>query len=309
MPDLSHCRVCRVCRLKTVYLTIYCRRPNGAYSVILGSPSLMQNAVPAVSALLFASALLLAAPARAQESDRALLSTFCEPAQIRASTCKRAKLYPEAGRRRCDVTLSADRYRGRFVASANPLLVAAYDSGCEAHVTDNGGEAVFEQVGGTYIFRGFQPGMQTKNCVTLASDAGLDRLVCLTGHMGQGELETGVARMGFAQDTAKRISMSLDLLLTAEDSIGAYGANVVTCKEPLKYFEVSKIRAGPRRDTVTVDASYADAETIRIACGKGFPRPKEIFGELAPGDAYVPEGHAKRGKLMIDVVTRKVTPQ
>jgi hypothetical protein len=269
----------------------------------------MPKAIPVIPALLFASAFLLAAPARAQQSDRALLSTFCDAAQIRGSTCKRAKFYPNAGRRGCDVTLTADRYRGRFVASGRLLLVVAYESGCEAHVTDDGGEAVFQEVGGRYAFRGFQPGMQTKDCVTLASDAGLDRLICLTGHMGQGELETGVARMGFTRDGAGRIGMSLDLLLTAEDTIGAYGANVVTCKQPSKYFEISKLRAGPRRDTVTFDASYADAETVRTACGNGFPRPKEIFGDLVPGDAYVPQGHEKRGTFIIDLATGKVTPQ
>ena len=269
----------------------------------------MPKALPVIPALLFASALLLAAPAPAQESDHALLSTFCDAAQIRGSTCKRAKFYPNAGRRGCDVTLTADRYRGKFVASANPLLVVAYESGCEAHVTDDGGEAVFEQIGGRYAFRGFQPGMQTKDCVTLASDARPDRLVCLTGHMGQGLLETGVARMTFTRGAANHIGMSLSLLLTAEDSIGAYGANVVTCNEPSKYFEVSKIRAGPRRDTVTVDASYADAGTVRTACGEGFPKPKEIFGDLEPGDAYVPEGHEKSGTFIIDLATGKVAPQ
>jgi len=61
--------------------------------------------------------------------------------------------------------------------------------------------------------------------------------------------------------------------------------------------------------TVTVKASHADAETIRKACGKGFPKPKQTFGKLSPGDAYVPSGFEKRGTFMIDLVTRNVTAQ
>ena len=33
---------------------------------------------------------------------------------------------------------------------------------------------------------------------------------------------------------------------------GAYGANVVTCKQGPKYFEDSDIKAGPRSQTLTV---------------------------------------------------------
>ena len=36
--------------------------------------------------------------------------------------------------------------------------------------------------------------------------------------------------------------------------------------------------------TVTVSVEYADAATIRTACGKGFPKPKETFGQLPKGE-------------------------
>lgn len=260
---------------------------------------------------LFAIALLLpGAPARAQATDRALLSTFCDAANIKGSTCKRARGYPDAPGHGCDVTLTESRHSGKFIASGNPLLIVAYESGCEAHATDNGGSAVFEQAGGSYAFKGFHPGAQANDCVTVAKDERQDLLICLTGHMGQGTLESGVAQLVFTEDFSKRIGIALDFLLTAEDTNGAYGSNVVTCKEPPpKYFEVTKLRAGPRRATVAVDASFADAGIVRTACGKGFPRPKETFGTLAPGDAYVPSGHEKSGTFVVDLVTRKVEPQ
>ncbi len=264
----------------------------------------MSRAVHAVLAL--AAAPFLTLPACAQANDRVLLSTFCDAANIKGSACSRAKFYPEAGRRACDVKLNPDRFGGRFVAGGNPLLVVNYESGCEAHATDNGGAVVFEQTGGQLVFKGFQPGMQVNDCIVLKETQG-DRLVCIAGHMGQGIMETGVALMNFAQGADKRIRMSLDMLVSAEDSNGAFGANVVTCKEKSKYFELSKLAPGPRPGTVTAEASYADADTIRTACGKGFPKPAEVFGDLTPGDAYVPEGHEKHGKLTIDLTTRKVT--
>ena len=136
-----------------------------------------------------------------------------------------------------------------------------------------------------------------------------DRLVCLTGHMGQGHLESGLAEIVFAQDFSSGIKLSFDFFVTAADSSGAYGSNTVNCKERSSYFSLAKLGAGPRPGTVAVDIAHADADTIRTACGKGFPKPKEVFGELAPGDAYVPEGHEKNARFVVDLVTRKIVPE
>jgi hypothetical protein len=136
-----------------------------------------------------------------------------------------------------------------------------------------------------------------------------DSLVCLTGHMGQGYLEGGVALMSFTREYGKGVSIAPDFLLTATDSTGAHGSNVVTCKKkPPAWFELTKLAAGPRKETVAFEATWADAETFKTACGKGFPKPKETFGTLSKGDAYVPEGFEKKGRVIIDLVTRKVLP-
>jgi hypothetical protein len=244
----------------------------------------------------------------AQDADRALLLTFCDAANIKGSACTQAKAYPNAGNAACDVKLTADRYNGRFIASGNALLVVNYESGCETHATGDGGAVVFEQSGGKAIFRGFAPGSPVNDCVVLKGER-QDQLACLTGHIGQGILESGVAQMVFTEGYSKDISIATDMLLTAEDSNGAFGANIVTCKEGPKYFALTDIKAGPQPQTVTVKAGYADADTIKKACSKGFPKPKQITGKLARGDAYVPEGYEKRGTFIIDLVTRKVTPQ
>jgi hypothetical protein len=269
----------------------------------------MSKTISTAFALLFGSLLFATTPARAADTDRALLSTFCAPADIQGSTCKRAKSYPNAGRSACDVTLNEDRYSGKFLPSGNPLLVVNYESGCEAHATDNGGSVVFEQNGGSYVFKGFAPGAQVDDCVTPAKDERQNFLVCLGGHMGQGVQASWVALMQFKPDAGSRISLAPEILMTAEDANGAYGANVVTCTERQKYFEVSKLANGPKPATVIVDASYADAALITTACNKGFPKPEEAFGDLAPGDAFMPSGREKTGKFVIDLVTRKVAPQ
>ncbi len=259
-----------------------------------------------VVALALGGAWLLAnGPLRAQDADRPLLSTFCDAADIAGSTCKRAKGYPSSDGRACDVKLSGDRYSGKFIASGNPILVVAYESGCEPHATDSGGAVVFELAADKFVLKNFQPGSQTNDCVVV-KDQPQDILICITGHIGQGILESGVAQMAFTRSSGGEISLSHDFLLTAEDSVGAYGANTVTCKERSKYFGVSKLAAGPRPQTVAVRIAYADAGTIRTACGKGFPRPKQRFGTLSRGEAYVPTGYEKNGNFVIDLVTRKV---
>lgn len=254
---------------------------------------------------LLAAVAALPARSETQPADAQLLSTFCAPPYIRGSACKRAKAYPN--RRACDVSLGKNRYSGRFVA-ARTILIADYGSECEAHVNDFGGAVLFEQTGAALAFRGYQPGYAPHDCVVL-SGTSKDRLICLTGHMGQGHLESGVAEMLFTQDFSRGINLSFDFFVMADDSVNAYGANTVDCKERETYFGLSKLAAGPQRDTVLVDIEYADTETTKTACSGGFPKPKEAIGELAEGDAYVPRGREKSGRFVIDLATRKAVPE
>lgn len=266
--------------------------------------------MPKSSYLLAALAALTLAPALAQDaSNSTLLGTFCDGGNIKGDTCTHAKGYPASGKRNCDVKLLKDRFSGRFIASSNPLLVVNYESDCEARASNDGGSVVFELVKGSYGFVGFQPGIRVNECVVVPRGEKQDSLVCLTGHMGQGYLEGGVAQLLFARDYGKGVGIKYDFLLRATDSTGATGANVVTCKRKVSaYFELTKIGAGPRKDTVAFDATWADAEVFKTACGKGFPKPKETFGTLARGDAYVPPGYEKKGRVVIDLATRKVVP-
>lgn len=265
--------------------------------------------LPLAVALALGAVAAVPAPAAAQGTDRELLSAFCDAANIQGKSCKRARRYPNAGRRACDVKLTGERHSGKFLGGSGTILIANYESGCEAHVNEFGGAVLFEQNGERWTFKGYQPGYQANDCVTRPKGAQQDLLICLTGHMGQGVLESGVAQMVFTRDFSKGIGLSLDFLITAEDTFGAHGANTVDCKEASKYFGLSKLGAGPRPETVSVAIAYADGETIRTACGNGFPRPKETYGELAPGEAYVPRGYEKNGNFIIDLATRKIAPK
>lgn len=263
-------------------------------------------------ALMFCAAIpvISASAGRTQDNDRALLATFCASSNIKGSTCTRARSYPNG--RACDVKLSKERYTGRFLAAGNALLVINYESECEPHATDFGGVALFEQTGKATRFIRFLPGAQGHDCIVLAKDeqkdGPQDALVCMVGHMGQGILESAVARMAFSRKSGKRIEIAPDFLLRAEDAVSAYGSNVVMCNEGPKYFGLSNLAAGPRRDTVAVDVDYADDATIRSACGEGFPKPKELYHDLLPGEAFVPPGYEKKRRFIIDLVTGNVTP-
>src|SRR4051812_13462836 len=105
-----------------------------------------------------------------------------------------------------------------------------------------------------------------------------------------------------------------DVTLQPERTSGKFLADgstlfVVDCKKTSAYFGLAKLGPGPGRDTVTVDIAHADKDTIQTACTKGFPRPKEIFGELGPGQAYVPLGHEKTARFVIDLTTSKAVPE
>ncbi|MHC2433120.1 hypothetical protein ACVMB0_000495 [Bradyrhizobium sp. USDA 4451] len=267
---------------------------------------------PALCAAVLFAACLIASPARAEDSDRALLATFCAAGNIKGSSCTRAKFYPNGGGRACDVKLTQERYAGRFLAAGPALLAVNYESECEPHATDFGGVALFEQAGKTARFIRFLPGAQGHDCIVLPKDQPKDdqqdALVCTVGHMGQGIVESAVARMEFAKKSGRRIEITPDFLLRAEDAVSAYGSNVVMCNEGPKYFGLSNLAVGPRRNTVAVDVDHADDETVRTACGAGFAKPKELFHDVLPGEAFVPEGNEKKKRFIIDLVTGKAAP-
>ena len=156
--------------------------------------------------LLALGGLPLSGPAFAQAKDKAPSGPAIARDILRCRKHQGIGLQPGKGYRsgkRCDVKLQPDRHSGKFLADGSTLLVVNYESGCEPHATNFGGAVIFEQKDGATLFRGYQPGFQANDCITLARNEKQDRLICITGHLGQGHLESGVAEMVFTRDFSK----------------------------------------------------------------------------------------------------------
>ncbi len=134
------------------------------------------------------------------------------------------------------------------------------------------------------------------------------RCYCTVGHMGQGFLESAIARMNFTNKPGKGIDISPDFLDRAEDLGKRLRRQRCDLQRRTEIFRAlqsgcgaaaehchRRDRTGRRRDNPT-------------ACDKGFPKPQELFHDLAPGEALVPPGYAKKQRFTIDIMTRKVEP-
>ena len=239
--------------------------------------------------------------------DQGLLATFCSPAEITGSTCLDAKAYRYG--KKCPVKLGSNRYSGKFLSSNSSLLLVDYESDCEPHITSFGGSVLFEKASKGYIFRGYQPGVRVNGCISIPRNSQQDRLICQTGYMGQGHLETVVVEVIFTQDFSKAIKLSTDTLISAEDSTGAYGVNSVDCKATAEYFGFSKLGVGPQSDTLSLEMVFADSTTIREACRPGSPIPPSAIDSPRVGTAYIAQGAERTSKFIFDLGSRELTPE
>lgn len=255
-----------------------------------------------VAAFLAAVACVAANAATQAPGNRELLGYFCEPVNIKDNNCIRAKDYPNGDD--CNVELSDDSLiEGRFLSSTATLALVRYSSDCESHATEDGGSVVFERGATGLRFLGYQPGLVFESCSTIPVADSRDRLVCITGHMGQGYLESGIAEVLFVQDAQPAIKSDLKFFQRATDSVGALGANTVKCKSKFAWFGFSNAKAGPGPKTLLVEASYADADTIRRACARNAPKVKALRPAPA-GEAYIRDDDVKQGRFVLDLASR-----
>lgn len=245
-------------------------------------------------------------------SNEQLLALVCDRADINGATCAKARNYPvgnpNAGERTCEISLNEERYSGRFFEPGKMLLVIGYASDCEPHANNYGGSAVFQDDAGSYVFRGYHPGYGVDNCVTIAR-GDVDRLFCITGALGQGYLESRLAELKFARVPDADLGLDFDFYVEAQDSEGAYTANVVDCRKPLlRYFSLSDLKRGPALDTLSIEIAYADAALTRAACAGRLRLGREIDRRLLPkGHAFVPSGQEKTARFILDLRTRKLS--
>src|SRR5262249_1890260 len=161
---------------------------------------------------------------------------------------------------------------------------------------------VFEKTANDVVFRGYRPGRGSGECVSISKNEKQDRLICITGFLGQGHLESSVIEWIFTRDFSKNIQLAQDSFVSATDSAGAYGANKVNCKTPRdEFLSFSKLGRGPIKNTVSVEIAYASEAAIKKACRSGTPPPKEAISSPEPGEAFIPASAESHETFIIDL--------
>jgi hypothetical protein len=242
----------------------------------------------------------------AQADDTELLRQFCAQNDIHGMECSNAKNYQHG--KVCNVKLQKTRFLGKYISSVTTALVIPYVSDCEPHATDFGGSVTFEKADGNYVFRGFQRGFVPLECVSVSMPTHQDRLICTTGHTGQGNTDSVVTEALFASGFSKEINVSSNILVTATDTVGAYGANKVECTDTLKLISLSKLEVSSVTGTVSVLATYADQRAISAACAPNAIAPKEAVMKAPRGEAFIAAGSEREGRFVIDLSTRSFVP-
>ena len=255
----------------------------------------------------------------ATDESRSLLPLICEERNIVANYCKQARNYP--GGNECPVELQPNRFEGRFLSANSLTIIVGYLSECEPHANNWGGSLVFEKQGRAITFIGYLPGFVVVGCTPITKSAGKENLICTTSYSGQGHLITTVGEAEFTQDTKGTVEVSYDSIEKADSTLvemadstlvemadSTLGVNSVNCNADFQIFNLRSPKPGPAPDTVIVEASYADAATIRRACAPDAePLKIQTLSPPPPGEAYIDERDTS-GQLIVDLTTRKIMP-
>jgi hypothetical protein len=248
------------------------------------------------------------APAKpaAGVSVRTLLSSFCATEDIRGSECLRAKNYRQSGT--CSVQFTGKFYSGRFIASSGNITIADYQSDCESHATEFGGSVLFETVGDGLVFRSFQPGYRTSDCLVIHARDENDKLVCILSHNGQGEAMSVVSEFVFAEFSPKEIRVSYNHLATASSNSAAYGLNRVYCggDEAAVNLGLSKLGPGPTAGTVSAELEYADSALLKMVCASAGSAPDGAVVPGSPGNAFIPQGAEMHHRIVVSLKDRSM---
>ena len=288
--------------------------------VVSSSASLQQAMVQPQSALPSISASLgqqlpdktpsgtLSIEHSATDENRILLPLICERRNIAANECKHARNYP--GGEECSVELKPDLFEGRFLSPNSSTIIVRYLSDCEGHTQHFGGSVVFEKHDRAIAFVGYFPGFVLDECTPITKGAGTENLICTTSTFEWGYFEREVGEVKYTRDIKGMLKVSYDPLPEiARDSHGQWGANYVSCNDDFQLFSLNAPKSGPAPDTAIVEASYADAATIRKACAPDAEARKiQALEPPPPGSAYVDDRNIKRGQFVVDLTTRKITP-
>lgn len=247
----------------------------------------------------------------ADRESLSLLEVICNHRNITGHKCESVIDYPiqQMNGQACDLTLTDQKIEGNFLRGQSSQILAGYLSSCEPHAANFGGSVLFEKVNGSIVFKGYKPGNVFSGCASIPGDNGRDRLFCSAGGMGQGYLETGIFEVLLKRAKGGAVDISTVKLISAVDSVGALGANLINCRKGPQIFSVGSPKAGKSIGTIIFEAEYADDAVIRKTCAPNAVPPKELVDGAARaklGEAFIGKGDIKKGYFALNIATRHV---
>lgn len=239
--------------------------------------------------------------------DKAILEVICEAGKIRMRECLKATGYP--GETDCNVRLTSERIKGRFLGGDTTYLLAFYRSRCETRSSQFGGALILEKHDGALLFHSYQPGLVVGGCITVTRGGiGGDRLICIGSWVDQGYETEILGEVVFKQEKTGAVAASFDELLSAARSEGARGADALECDKQAAYFGIADVARGPAPETIAFDAIYADKPLIDKLCDRLELNVRPGFAPLMENEAYIARGEAKTGRFVYDLAKRAIVP-
>jgi len=247
----------------------------------------------------------------ADKESLSLLQIICRDQKITDLKCKSVIDYPitQPNGQACDLTLTGQSIEGHFLTGRSSQILAGYHSNCEPHASNFGGSVLFEKVDGSLLFKGYKQGEIFTECTSISNGNDQDKLFCSAGSMFQGYIETGIFEVLLRRSIDGAIEIDTINLISAVDSFGALGANLVKCNKDLNLVSIGSAKAGKSVGTIIFEGEYVDNAAVRKACALNADPPKELVEGTVPaksGEAFVAEADIKKDAFVLNIVTQQV---
>jgi tetratricopeptide (TPR) repeat protein len=231
-----------------------------------------------------------------------ILATFCQPQDIAGDSCKLVRGYPsEVPGAACNVELNGGIFSQRYEEAQ--LIYASYRSYCESHATSYGGSVLLQRAGSALKFVAFVRGTPIgSNCVTVAGDYDQDSLYCISQNDEIGQHQTWLATFEPVRQNADIFNVIRTTTIISAST--SRDNDPVDCSKRVVYLEVSKLRAGPKPQTLLMDVRYADNDIIQAACASGGYKPAN-HDQAPKGSVFLAPGEAKSEPFVYDIQSRE----
>ena len=241
---------------------------------------------------------------KAPNADQLLAAIPMPPASgIEPAAGPRATAAASVATRRAD---AGPAPAAEFLADGRTLLVANYESGCRRPTPPISAAPADLRTGkdGAAVFRGYQPGYQANGCVSLArnGEAGPPDLPspAISGEAisRSRRRRNGRRHAGFLPVTSMLVAGLLRQGGGRDRRLWRQRRSTARKRRFISGLAKLGPGAGARcgRPSISPTPTRTRSGT---ACTEGFPRPKQTFGELGPGEAYVrlARSHEKKARF------------